>query len=88
MSNTSKTNPVQSTDRPQMDQQFNILPHPAKSNNPADLVEKGDPLLGSNPAMMAHHARGPHIPSQEVLNKLDAPLSREELRKRAEELNK
>lgn len=30
----------------------------------------------NNPAVMAHHARGPHIPSQEVLNKLDAPLVR------------
>lgn len=44
-----------------------------KSNNPADLIDAGKGLA-DNPAVMAHHARGPHIPSQEVLNKLDAPL--------------
>ncbi|KAF8554505.1 hypothetical protein OG21DRAFT_1508832 [Imleria badia] len=79
MSETSKTNPTE--------QRFNILPHPAKSNNPADLVGTGADLA-SNPAVMAHHAREPHIPSEEVLSKLEAPLSREELKKRSEELNK
>ncbi|KAH0828681.1 hypothetical protein J3R83DRAFT_3050 [Lanmaoa asiatica] len=59
----------------------------SKSNNPADLVGSGAGLA-SNPAVLAHHARDPHIPSQNVLNKLDAPLSREELKKRSEELNK
>ncbi|KAG6371259.1 hypothetical protein JVT61DRAFT_1845 [Boletus reticuloceps] len=58
-----------------------------KSNNPADLVDGGAGLM-DNPAMMAHHAREPHVLSQEMMNKLDAPLSREELKKRSEELNK
>lgn len=86
MSETSKTNPVPSS---QTEQSFNILPHPAvsypvetvavtdlqlqRSNNPADLVDSGAGLTG-NPAVLAHHAREPHVPSQDVLNKLDAPL--------------
>jgi len=48
-----------------------------KSNNPADLVDSGAARgLASNPAALAHQARPPHVPSQEVLNKLDAPLVR------------
>ncbi|KIJ16238.1 hypothetical protein PAXINDRAFT_132885 [Paxillus involutus ATCC 200175] len=72
------------------EQLFSILPHPAKSNNPADLIDfsQPGPGLNSNPEFQAYRAREPHIPSQEILNKLEAPLSREELRKRAEELNK
>ncbi|KAG8221512.1 hypothetical protein J3R82DRAFT_1727 [Butyriboletus roseoflavus] len=91
MSEKSETNSVQSADISQTQQRFNILPHPAvnhirrlrlsvtnlslqKSNNPADLVDSGAGLA-SNPAVLAHHARGPHIPRQDVLNKLDAPLA-------------
>ncbi|OAX36389.1 hypothetical protein K503DRAFT_654825, partial [Rhizopogon vinicolor AM-OR11-026] len=74
----------------QQEQQFNILPHPAQSNDPADLV--GGPRLGaglgSKPEVHAYHARDPHVPSQEILNSLEAPKSREELHRRAEELNK
>ncbi|KAN0082579.1 hypothetical protein V8E55_008374 [Tylopilus felleus] len=78
-----------SANNSQTEQRFNILPHPAKSNDPAELVGgDADAGLAGNPAVMAHHARGPYIPSQELLNKLDAPLSREELKKRSEELNK
>ncbi|KAF9223149.1 hypothetical protein BS17DRAFT_755013 [Gyrodon lividus] len=71
-------------------QWFNILPHPAKSNNPADLIDPSQPGggLSSKPEFQAHHARDPHVPSQEILNTLEAPLSREELRKISEELNK
>ncbi|KIK96158.1 hypothetical protein PAXRUDRAFT_826244 [Paxillus rubicundulus Ve08.2h10] len=69
------------------EQRFSILPHPAKSNNPADLTDSG-PGFNGNPGFQACRARDPHVPSQEILNKLEVPLSREELRKRAEELNK
>jgi len=74
----------------QQEQQFNILPHPAKSNEPADLVGGPRPGAGLNskPEFHAYHARDPHVPSQEVVSSLEAPKSREELHKRAEELNK
>ncbi|KAH7890449.1 hypothetical protein F5I97DRAFT_31991 [Phlebopus sp. FC_14] len=74
----------------QHEQQFTILPHPAKTNNPADLLEPSRPgadVIG-NPGIMAHNARGPHVPSQQILSNLEAPKGREELKKRAEELNK
>jgi len=71
------------------EQQFSIQPHPAKSNNPAEV--EGPQVgggLNSNPEMQAHHARGPHVPSQEIKNSLEQPLSRDELKARAAELNK
>ncbi|KAF8443943.1 hypothetical protein L210DRAFT_3336388, partial [Boletus edulis BED1] len=71
----------------QTEQHLHIQPHPAKSNNPTDLVDRGAGLI-DNPTVMAHHAREPHVLSQEMMNKLDAPLSREELKKLSEELNK
>jgi len=49
-----------------------------KSNDPADLV--GGPRLGgglnSKPEFQAYHAREPHVPSQEILNSLGAPMVR------------
>ncbi|KAL4063772.1 hypothetical protein V8B97DRAFT_1929118 [Scleroderma yunnanense] len=71
----------------QSEQRFNILPHPAKTNNPADLDPAQRSGLIDNPAILAHHAREPYVPSQELVNSLEAPLSREELRQRSEELN-
>jgi len=71
------------------EQQFSIQPHPATSNNPAEV--EGPQVgggLNSNPEMQAHHARGPHVPSQEIKNSLEQPLSRDELKARAAELNK
>ncbi|KAK0495671.1 hypothetical protein EDD18DRAFT_1354178 [Armillaria luteobubalina] len=68
---------------------FSIQPHPAKTNDPSDLnppTQGGG--LRSDPVMGAHHAKGPHIPKQDILNSLEQPLSREELRKRQAELNK
>lgn len=45
------------------------------SNNPADLTTSpGAGFANLNPGILAHHAHGPHVPSQETLNKLDAPL--------------
>jgi len=82
------TNTSSSRSQGQQEQhQFNILPHPAKSNDPADLVGGGTGL-NSKPEFHAYHARDPHVPSQEIINSLEAPKSRDELRKRAEELNK
>ncbi|KAG2354832.1 hypothetical protein BDR07DRAFT_1231153, partial [Suillus spraguei] len=72
------------------EQQFSILPHPAKSNDPADLVgglQYGAGLT-SKPEFHAYHARDPYVPSKDIVNSLEAPLSREELHRRAEELNK
>ncbi|KAJ3486648.1 hypothetical protein NLI96_g4112 [Meripilus lineatus] len=71
------------------EQQFTTQPHPAKSNDPKDL-EAPQPGGGftSVPEIGALHARDPHIPSQEILNKLGPALSSEELKKRSEELNK
>ncbi|EPT04781.1 hypothetical protein FOMPIDRAFT_1112644 [Fomitopsis schrenkii] len=70
------------------EQTFNILPHPAKSNNPRDLEP---PQLGaglnSNPEQQAFHARGPYKPSQQVLQGVEEPKSREELKARSAELN-
>jgi len=69
---------------------YSIQPHPAKSNDPADLQQPSQPgggLATSNP-MAAHHARDPHIPSQQIQNNMEKPLSREELQARSAELNK
>ncbi|KAF5329999.1 hypothetical protein D9611_010417 [Ephemerocybe angulata] len=70
------------------EQTFNILPHPAKSNDPADLQRGSDKMKSSNAPMEAFHARDPHIPSEQIRNNLPEPLSREELRARQAELNK
>ncbi|EGN94422.1 hypothetical protein SERLA73DRAFT_62207 [Serpula lacrymans var. lacrymans S7.3] len=71
------------------EQRFGILPHPAKSNNPAELENpQAGAGLNDNLGIQAHHAHGPHIPSRDVANNLEQPASREELRKRGEELNK
>ncbi|KAG8696491.1 hypothetical protein FRC11_000700 [Ceratobasidium sp. 423] len=43
---------------------------------------------GSKGGAEAFHAKEPHIPNEDVLSTLDKPLSREELQKRQEELNK
>ncbi|KAG9104032.1 hypothetical protein FRC07_009863 [Ceratobasidium sp. 392] len=66
------------------DKQFTIQPAPA--NPPQEGGGMNPGLQGG--AAAAHHAKGPHVPTQEVLSKLDAPLSKEELKKRQEELNK
>lgn len=59
---------------------FNILPHPAKTNNPADLT--GDPGehggLQSSSAN-AFNAKPPYIPSKEIAEGLEKPKTREEV---------
>ncbi|KAG2126923.1 hypothetical protein DEU56DRAFT_534325 [Suillus clintonianus] len=90
MSQQTKDNSTPLSHQQGQQQQFNILPHPAKSNDPADLA--GGPRLNtgltSKPEFQAYHARDPHVPSKDIVNNLEAPLSREELHRRAEELNK
>jgi len=60
--------------------EFGILPHPAKTNNPADL--QSDPRehgglqgAGAN----AYTAKGPHVPSQEIAEGLEKPKTRDEV---------
>jgi len=66
--------------------QFNILPHPAKSNNPdAPGASEG---LRNIPAAAAFNVPGPFIPTQQMANSLEKPLSREELQAKAAALNK
>ncbi|KAJ7489345.1 hypothetical protein FB451DRAFT_687353 [Mycena latifolia] len=67
---------------------FSIQPHPAKTNDPADLQPPQTGGLASNPNEQAFHARDPHVPSAQVMAGLEKPLSREELKARAAELNK
>ncbi|KAI0254506.1 hypothetical protein BJV78DRAFT_1184735 [Lactifluus subvellereus] len=72
------------------EQQFTIQPHPAKTNNPADLT--GGPQSGcgldSQSGARIFHARDPHIPSEDIVKGLEQPKTREELHARAAELNK
>ncbi|KAF8880516.1 hypothetical protein BD779DRAFT_1446161 [Infundibulicybe gibba] len=67
---------------------FSIQPHPAKSNDPADLnpPQAGGGLRRGH-AEEAFHARDPYIPSQEIQDSLEQPLSREELKAQSAQLN-
>ncbi|KAK1921377.1 hypothetical protein DB88DRAFT_500543 [Papiliotrema laurentii] len=77
------------SDKKEEEQQFNILPHPAKTNNPADLIAEPGTQGGLQSASAnAYNAKGPHVPSEEIAKGLEAPKSREELQARAAELNK
>ncbi|KAI0002472.1 hypothetical protein BJV74DRAFT_765382 [Russula compacta] len=71
------------------EQLYSIQPHPAKTNDPADLA--GDPQSGrgltSQAGVGVFNAREPHIPSKDILDNVEQPKSREELRARAAELN-
>ncbi|KAF8154578.1 hypothetical protein B0H34DRAFT_799346 [Crassisporium funariophilum] len=64
---------------------FSIQPHPATTNDPADLQAPGG--LKHNGAMDAFHARDPHVPSDTIRNNLPEPLTRKELHARQAELN-
>ncbi|WVQ64341.1 uncharacterized protein L199_002503 [Kwoniella botswanensis] len=75
-------------DKNEQEQSFNILPHPAKSNNPADLNSEPAEHGGLQSASYnAYNAKGPHIPSHEIQQGLEKPKSREELKAEAEKLN-
>ncbi|KAJ6466855.1 hypothetical protein C8R45DRAFT_839032 [Mycena sanguinolenta] len=67
---------------------FSIQPHPAKTNDPADLAPEQTGGLASNPNEQAFHARDPHVPSTQVMASLEKPATREELQARQAELNK
>ncbi|KZO94437.1 hypothetical protein CALVIDRAFT_565519 [Calocera viscosa TUFC12733] len=66
---------------------YSILPHPAKDNEPEQPGEgmNWGKFAGAGGAF---HATGPQIVSQEQAKDLGEPLTKEELKKRAEELNK
>ncbi|KAJ9114253.1 hypothetical protein QFC22_005705 [Naganishia vaughanmartiniae] len=67
------------------EQQFTIQPHPAKTNNPADLTQDpsgGGGLLGTNPnALVGGVATGPglQVLSDEQARGLEKPKGREEV---------
>ncbi|EJD41900.1 hypothetical protein AURDEDRAFT_68301 [Auricularia subglabra TFB-10046 SS5] len=77
---------------------YSIQPHPAKTNDPADLTRPapGMPESGGGlnqgmqqyPAVAPYAAKGPFIPSPEISKNLDKPATREELHARTAELNR
>jgi len=77
---------AKSTTETNKEQSFSIQPHPAKTNDPADLHSVGGLRQGS--AMDAFDAPGPYIPSEEILKNLPEPLSHEELEVKQAALNK
>ncbi|WVO16018.1 hypothetical protein L204_103683 [Cryptococcus depauperatus] len=82
----SDNNKKQENDRKQ-EPSFNILPHPANTNNPADLNNDPGQHGGLQAvAASAYNAKGPHIPSGPIAESLEKQ-SREELRAEAKELN-
>ncbi|WRT63247.1 uncharacterized protein IL334_000150 [Kwoniella shivajii] len=77
-----------SGDKKEQEQSFNILPHPAKSNNPSDQSSEPAEHGGLQSASYnAYNAKGPHIPSHEIQQGLEQPKSRDELKAEAEKLN-
>ncbi|KAF9475751.1 hypothetical protein BDN70DRAFT_787947, partial [Pholiota conissans] len=56
------------------DPTYSILPHPAKTNDPADLQPSGG--LRNAGGMEAFHARDPYVPSEEIKKSMPAPLAR------------
>lgn len=71
---------------PPAETSYTIQPHPAKTNDPADL-QPSNGGLKSGDAMAVHHARDPYVPSDQIKNSLPEPLSHEELQARSAELN-
>ncbi|TFY51493.1 hypothetical protein EVG20_g10977 [Dentipellis fragilis] len=81
---------TQPRSEPNADQQFTIQPHPATTNDPADLEHPGQQLggglnSGNNPAV--YMAPGPQIPTRDVSEALPPPAGSEELAARSAELN-
>lgn len=60
--------------------EFGILPHPAKTNNPADLQDPATQGGLQSSGTNVFNAKGPHVPSQEIAQGLEAPKSRDEVR--------
>ncbi|GAA5992241.1 hypothetical protein JCM10908_001834 [Rhodotorula pacifica] len=75
---------------------FKIQPHPAKTNDPNDLVENTGGL-GSAPTLqdlkkseanpLGGRGGQPYVPNEDLIKNLEAPKSRDELRARQEALN-
>ncbi|TFK37102.1 hypothetical protein BDQ12DRAFT_685799 [Crucibulum laeve] len=65
---------------------FSIQPHPAKTNDPADLQPHGG--LRNNDTAGAFHARDPYVPPEHIRNNMPEPESHEALQARIAELNK
>ncbi|KXN82945.1 hypothetical protein AN958_02028 [Leucoagaricus sp. SymC.cos] len=65
------------------EQTFNILPHPAKSNDPADSQKPSEKTGGlrsnQGPIQAFTSTPGPVLPQQEMLNNLPPAKTREEL---------
>ncbi|KAK9895249.1 hypothetical protein P389DRAFT_90473 [Cystobasidium minutum MCA 4210] len=77
------------SDNNQKEQEFSIQPHPAKDNgecrdeDPNSLTGNTPGLLGNKDSQVASQP-GPHIMSKDIASTLEEPLSRDELRKRAD----
>ncbi|KAK4057425.1 hypothetical protein OIO90_001494 [Microbotryomycetes sp. JL221] len=79
------------------EQQFTIQPHPAKDNVPPSRFKGDDaeqtPGLGGAPTLGHLHqqdptgGKQPYVPSQDLANNLEKPLSREELQAKQQQLN-
>ncbi|KAF9044441.1 hypothetical protein BJ165DRAFT_1405257 [Panaeolus papilionaceus] len=93
MSNSmNKANPTKTSaaSQPQSSEPtFNILPHPAKTNDPADLQpgQGGGIKYGSGGVFDAFNNPGPVIPDKQMQSNLPQPLSREELQAQQAQLN-
>ncbi|KIM43738.1 hypothetical protein M413DRAFT_443642 [Hebeloma cylindrosporum] len=61
---------------------YSIQPHPAKTNDPADLQAPGTSGLRHGGPMDAFHARDPYVPNEQIRNNLPEPLSHAELQAR------
>ncbi|EOR00975.1 hypothetical protein E3P92_00404 [Wallemia ichthyophaga] len=64
---------------------FNTQPHEATTNDPNGPKKS---IYEEHPTTLSHPSREPHIPSKEKVEEMGKPLSREELNKRIDELNK
>ncbi|KAF5354328.1 hypothetical protein D9756_007227 [Leucocoprinus leucothites] len=73
------------------EQSFGILPHPAKSNDPADLQNPSENTGGlrssQGPFEAFKAAPGPVLPNQESLNNAGPAKTREELASLQAQLN-
>ncbi|RXW19536.1 hypothetical protein EST38_g6306 [Candolleomyces aberdarensis] len=78
-----------SDNKKEQEQRFNILPHPAKTNDPADLQrDRHSGLQSGGTPTQAFHARDPYVPSKQIRDNLPPALSREELKAKQAQLNK
>jgi hypothetical protein len=60
--------------------EFGILPHPAKTNNPADLISEPEQHGGLQGAgANAYNTPGPHIPDSKTAEGLEKPKTRDEV---------